>query len=309
MPQTNSVVFITGSTGYIGRSVARAFRRAGWHVVGLTRDPAKAAWLPAEEITPVLGALQDLASWRDSAATASVLVHAAADYSVDTMALDRATVNGLIEIASQTNATLIYTSGGWVHGATRGQVADETTPLAPVEVVAQRPATERLVLESAKVRGIVIRPANVYGRQGGLTAPFFKDQPIVGDGRNHWPLVHVDDLADAYLRAAERGRTGSVYIVADDSRPTVQELVAAARQAAGLRGPATWVPVSEARKTMGGLADALAVDQQLSAARAKRELDWRPLHLALTEDASTYAAAVRSFDRATAERTEIRRAA
>lgn len=294
---TIRTVFVTGATGYIGRNVARAFRRAGWRVLGLTRDTAKAAGLTAEEITPVIGALQDHARWRVAAASADVLVHAAVDYTVDTMALDQATTKTLIEIASERGATLIYTSGVWVHGRTGAQVADETTPLAPAEIVAKRPATERLVLEAAKLRGIVIRPAIVYGRQGGLTACFFTDQPVVGDGSNHWSMVHVDDLADAYVRAAECAKAGSVYIVADESHTTVRELASAARRAAAVSAELTWLPVAEARKTLGGLADALALDQRLSAARAQRELDWRPAHPQFTADAATYAAAAHNVAR------------
>src|SRR5207247_780003 len=35
-------VFVTGATGYVGSSVATAFRRAGHHIWGLTRSQAKA---------------------------------------------------------------------------------------------------------------------------------------------------------------------------------------------------------------------------------------------------------------------------
>jgi nucleoside-diphosphate-sugar epimerase len=291
---TVKTAFITGATGYIGANVARAFRRAGYAVLGLTRASAKAANLAAQEIVPVIGTLQDPAAWRAAAASADVLVHAAVDYSADTMALDQATVQGLIEMAGARNATLIYTSGAWVHGDTGGKVADETAPLAPIEIVAERVATERLVLAASSVRGIVIRPGIVYGRQGGLTAAFFDDKPIVGDGSNHWPLVHVDDLAEAYVRAAERGRAGTAYIVTDGSRSTVRALAGAARAAVGLNGPPHWLALAEARKTMGGFADALALDQQLSAARAERELGWRPRQAGFVAEATIYAAALRS---------------
>jgi nucleoside-diphosphate-sugar epimerase len=286
-------VFVTGATGYIGRNVARAFRRAGYRVLGLTRNAGKAAGLAAEEIVPVVGTLQAPQSWRAAAVSAAVLVHAAVDYNADTMALDRATVEVLIDIASARNTTLIYTSGVWVHGATGDRVADETTPLAPIELVAARAATEQIVLGANAPRGIVIRPAIVYGRQGGLTASFFAEQPVVGDGSNRWPLVHVDDLAEAYVHAAERDEAGAVYIVADRSRSTVRELVAAARQAAGLDGPPRWLPLTEARKTLGAFAEALALDQQASAARAERELDWRARHAGFVAEAAIYAAANR----------------
>ncbi|MCW5632733.1 MAG: NAD-dependent epimerase/dehydratase family protein [Rubrivivax sp.] len=287
-------VFITGATGHIGRNVARAFRRAGYRVLGLARDAAKASGLAAEEIVPVLGTLQQPAAWRAAAASAEVLVHAAVDYAGDTMALDRAAVQALLQGAATRGATLIYTSGVWVHGDTAGRVVDETAPLAPIELVAPRVETERLVLGAPALRGIVIRPAIVYGRQGGLTAPWFGEHPVAGDGRNHWPLVHVDDLADAYVRCAERGSAGSAYIVADRSRATVGELRAAARRAAGIGGGPGWIALAEARRTMGPFADALALDQQVSAARAERELGWRARHAGFVAEAPILAAAIRA---------------
>lgn len=283
--------FVTGATGYIGRNVARAFRRAGYRVTGLTRDRAKAQSLAAEEIVPVIGMLQEPAGWREAAASAEVLVHAAVDYSADTMALDRTAVKVLIEIAAARAATLIYTSGVWVHGDTAGSIIDDSAPLSPIDLVTVRAHTERLVLAAPSVRGIVIRPAIVYGGRGGLTAGFFSEQAVVGDGCNHWPLVHVDDLAEAYVLAAERGSAGSAYIAADESRATVRELVNAARAAAGLRGMPRWMPLAEVRKSMGDFAEALTLDQQVSAARARRELDWRPRHAGFIAEAAIYAAA------------------
>lgn len=283
--------FVTGATGYIGRHVARAFRRAGYRVLGLTRDRAKANTLAAEEIVPVVGSLQHPEEWHDAAASADLVAHVAVDYSADTMALDQDTVKVLVRIATVRKATLIYTSGVWVHGDTAGRVIDDSAPLAPIALVAARAHTERLVLAAPGLRGIVIRPGIVYGQRGGLTAPFFHGAPAVGDGSNHWPMVHVEDLAEAYVRAAERGNAGSAYIVADDSRTTLRELASAARAAAGLRGTPQWTPLAEARRTMGNLAEALALDQQVSAVRARRELEWRPRHAGFIAEASIYAAA------------------
>jgi nucleoside-diphosphate-sugar epimerase len=294
-------IFVTGVTGYIGHNVARAFRRAGCRVLGLTRDPGRARGLLEDEIEPVLGQLQDPDTWRAEAATADILVHAAIDYAGATMQIDRAATEVLLEAAAQRGSTLIYTSGVWVHGDTGGHVADERTPLRPPALVAERVDTEQLVLQAA-ARGIVLRPGIVYGRRGGLTAAFFGDGPIVGSGENRWPLVHVDDLADAYVRAGERGLAGSPYIVADDTRVTVRELVAAARAAAGLAGDARWMSLEEARASMGALADALVLDQQVSAAQARRQLDWRPRHAGFVHDAALLAAANRAVVPSTHER-------
>src|SRR5439155_674541 len=82
-------------------------------------------------------------------------------------------------------------------------------------LVAWRPAHEQLVLQAKGVRGLVMRLGCVYGGRGGLTGDWFaaaaagKAPTVVGSGHNRWTMVHLDDLADAYVRAAERGRAGA----------------------------------------------------------------------------------------------------
>ena len=96
-----------------------------------------------------------------------------------------------------------------MHGSTGGKIIDETAPYDPSPIVAFRVDCERRVKAAADrgVRSIVLSPAFVYGHGGGIPALWFesaRDYGIVryvGDGHNHWTTVHVDDLADLYLRA------------------------------------------------------------------------------------------------------------
>lgn len=50
-------VFLTSATGYIGGTVAVRLGEAGHQVVGLVRDPAKAAALAASGVEPVVGSI------------------------------------------------------------------------------------------------------------------------------------------------------------------------------------------------------------------------------------------------------------
>lgn len=289
-------VFVTGATGYVGFSVATAFRRAGHRVWGLVRSEAKARRLAQHEIEPVVGDLADPGRYADIAAECAVLVHAAFDYAADGVAKDRTAVEALIA-AGRRGArpkTLIYTSGVWVHGDTGGRLVDETTPPAPIALVAWRPAHERLVLEAAEVRGLVMRPGCVYGGPGGLTAPWFAAASagtaptVVGDGGNRWATVHADDLAEAYVRAGESGLAGEVFDVTDRSRATLLEMVTAAARAAGFRGEIRRVPLADARRTMGDFAEALALDQHVDGRKAARLLGWQPRHGGFVDDADLY---------------------
>jgi nucleoside-diphosphate-sugar epimerase len=289
-------VFVTGATGYIGLNVAAAFRRAGHSVWGLTRSAQKAHILARHEVHPVEGSLQNPESWAAAARECSVLVHAAVDYQADTFQVDRRTVEFLISLGRQEGRqpkTLIYTSGVWVYGDTLGKRVDETSPLNPPGLVSARPDTERMVLEASDVRGIVIRPGCVYGYQGGLTGMWFngavaeKALRAIGDGRNQWAMIHADDLADAYVRAAERGLSGEVFNITDRSRNTVGEMLQAVADASGYQGETRCVPVAEAAAKMGPFAECLALDQHVDATKAVRLLGWQPRHAGFVDEAQT----------------------
>lgn len=276
-------VFLTGATGYIGSAVAEALTKAGHSVVGLARSDAQARVLAAKGLGAHRGDLRDPASLAEGARHADAVIHTALAASADTGKVDRAAVEAMVGALAQTNRPFIYTSGCWVVGNTGDKIADEDTPLAPTPLVAWRPPNEQLVLEASHrgVRGIVLRPAMVYGRGGGLVASFVQSARehgaarVVGDGANRWTFVHLDDLADLYVRALQ-APAGTLLFAAHGPALRVQDVAEAASRAGGAGGKVETVPVEEARKTMGPFADALALDQQISGERAQRMLLWRP---------------------------------
>ena len=290
-------IFVTGATGHVGFHIALAFRRAGHHVWGLTRSEKGATRLDRHEIRPVVGSLQDPGSWK-GAEDAAVLVHAASDSKGDTWALDRAAVEALLALANRGAApkTLLYTSGVWVYGSTGGGVADETTPLAPLPMSLPRVETEKDVLSATGIKGIVMRPGCVYGYGGSIFAMWFAGAAkgaleVVGDGHNRWATVHADDCADAYVRAASSGLSGEIFNVTDRSRAPVRRLVTAAARAGAFKGEIRWIPLEEARKKMGGLADALALDQHVDSRKAVARLGWQSVHGGFEDEVETYYAA------------------
>jgi nucleoside-diphosphate-sugar epimerase len=151
-----------------------------------------------------------------------------------------------------------------------------------------------MVLRADGVHGTVIRPGVVYGRAGGLTGMWFKGASnggvlrVVGDGHNHWAMVHVDDLAQAYLRAAQSVVGGEVFNVVDASRATVMETAGAAAQSAGNIRQLEFIPVDTAAQEMGAMAQALALDQVVDAAKARRLLNWQPRHRGFVSEVDTY---------------------
>src|SRR4029077_2938861 len=134
----------------------------------------------------------------------------------------------------------------------------EDSPLAPPPLVAWRVPVEQRVLDATGMRGVVIVSSVAYGDGGGGLPGLLLGSPrdaagnlvMLGTGRQHWPTVHVADLADFFRRALESESARGRYIVDDGLNPTVAELTEAAAMAVGSPGA---VPGSEgeARPRLG----------------------------------------------------------
>lgn len=277
-------VLLTGATGYVGSAIATALQFAGHSVIGTARSTATAERLQAAGIQPVPGDLTNSESLVRAAQTVDGVIHAAATNDVHMATVDQQAVAAILQALAGTDKPFVYTSGVWVMGDTAGKTLAEDAPLNPSPIVAWRPAIEAQVLAAAStgVRAVVIRPALVYGRGGGLVAMLVQSGrehgavQVVGDGSNHWPLVHVDDLADLYVRALSSAPAGTVLIGANAEPLSLQTIVLAAAQAAGVDNHLHHLSLEEARQGMGLLADALALDQRVSAERAQTLLGWQP---------------------------------
>jgi nucleoside-diphosphate-sugar epimerase len=273
-------VFVTGATGYVGTAVVEALRSAGHGVAGLARSDDAAAKLQGAGAEVVRGSLEDLDVLARGAREADAVIHAGATGRPGQDAVDTAAVGAMLDALEGSGRPFLYTSGLWVLGDTGEQVADEDAPLRPAAIVAWRAEVESQVIDAAKrgVRSVVMRPGVVYGRGGGTPGAFVSAARrkgvvrYVGDGRQRWAFVHVDDLADLYVLALD-APAGTVLNAAAGPSLPVREVAEAAAEANGARAEA-W-PLEEARAVLGPYADALALDQQVSAERA-RSLGWTP---------------------------------
>lgn len=295
-------VFLTGATGYIGSAVADRLRSAGHELSGLARSDAAAKRLEAAGIKPVRGDFSVPASVGKAARAADGVISMATTYNP---AVDGAAIDAILDALAGSNKPFVYTSGIWSHGDTGGKVVDESSPPRPAALVAWRQAVEDRVREGDRrgIRSIVIRPAVVYGRGGGIPNAFVESARkdgaarYVGTGNNRWPFVHVDDLADLYLLSLERAPAGSLLLgVAGPAHP-VRDVAAAASRGAGAGGRTVAWPLEEARQKLGAYADALVLDQQASGRRAQELLGWRPHRPDVLEDIErgSYAVAERSY--------------
>ena len=282
-------IFLTGATGYIGSAVAERLRAAGHSVSALARSNASSAKLKSAGITPITGDFSDPASVGAAAGQADGAISMATTYDPS---IDGPAIDAILNAITGTNKPFIYTSGIWSHGDTGDTVVDETSPPRPAALVAWRQAVEERVLAAAErgIRTVVIRPAIVYGRGGGIPAGFVESArkggaaQYVGSGENRWPFVHVDDLADLYLLALEKAPPGTLLLGVSGRSYRVRDVATAASRGAGANGRTAAWALEEARAKLGLYADALALDQQASGKRAQELLGWRPYRPTVLED-------------------------
>jgi len=288
-------IFITGATGYIGFAVAKTFRRAGHQVIGLTRSKEKAKLLAKEEIEPITGSLQNPDEFIKVAEQSNIIIHAAVDYNNNTEELDRNMIERFIDAAKKSTKIekLIYTSGTWVYGSSE-EILTEESEINPIKTVNWRPAIDRLVIDNPYLNGIVIRPGCVYGGQGDMTNDLFdsvinkNSVNIIGDGSNRWPMVHVDDLAYAYLLAAEKDVSNTAFNIVEETSASINEIIAGIKRLSNDRIELNFIPLEKAIHNMGNLAEALAINQTFDASSARNTLGWLPKHDGFLNDLEIY---------------------
>ena len=273
-------IFLTGGSGYIGRATIAELVRRGHSVEALARGERSADAVVGAGAVAVRGGLADLDVLNHAAARAEAVIHLAQADSADAELAAAAAMQDGIGAG-----TYVHTGGSWVYGDTDG-VQDETAPWNPPGVVAWRRQVEDEVLARAAegARPVIVQPGLLYGGDNRLIDHFFITPgrlngaiPYIGDGANRWALVHVDDVATLYV-AALSATPGSVYIGVGESHPTMKQVVEAASRGAGLGGKTVSITVEQARAQMGPIADAFALDQCLTSAKARRELGWAPTH-------------------------------
>lgn len=288
-------IFITGSTGYIGTAVVAALVKAGHQVTGLVHNSEKEALLKSLGAATLMGGLQGVDPWKGQAAEHEAVLHLGFAKEGNPAEIDQKVVETILPALQAGGVThsFVYTSGVWVLGNTQGKAADESGSTDKAfAMVAWRPAVEQIVLKasSRQLATAVIRPGLVYGGKAGILAMLWggalKDGAVttVGDGQNHWPMIHRDDLAQLYRLVAEKRATG-VFHGVDGVAVKYNEIAKAVSQAAGKGGAVKAWPLEEAKKMMGVFAEALTLDQIVTA-KHSGELGWKCAHASFAASAS-----------------------
>jgi dihydroflavonol-4-reductase len=258
-------VLVTGATGFIGANVVRALLARGEDVRVLVRptsDQGNLAGLPVEVAS---GDLRDDGSVRRAVRGCRRVFHVAADYRFwarDPRELYRSNVEGTVHVMDACLEAgverVVYTSTvGTIGLSALPDACDETTPLLDGQLTSHY---KRSKLEAEKAalayvgRGlplVVVNPSAPVGPWDAKPTP--TGQLIVDFARGKLPaivdtglnIVHVRDVAEGHLLAAERGRTGERYILGHHNM-TLAEIVAELAQLIGRPAPRIRMPYAVA---------------------------------------------------------------
>ena len=224
-------LLVTGGSGFAGEYVLRQAARRGHEVVALARSDAAARAVAGCGARPVGGDLDQ------------------ADRLPDVFAAARC--DALVNLASlgfgHAPAIIAATEQAGIGRAVFVSTTAVTTALpAPSKRI--RLAAERQIRYS-RLQWTIIRPTMIYGaaRDRNLSRLLMllsrtRVLPVPGGGRHLQQPVHVADVADAVLTAAERpGAAGMTYDVAGPEPLSFAELLRVCARAVASR--ARFVPV------------------------------------------------------------------
>jgi dihydroflavonol-4-reductase len=269
-------VLVTGGSGFIGGNVARLLVERGEEVRILARPTSHLAHLAGLPVEVVMGDLRDAEAVRRAVRGCRRVFHLAADYRFwarDPAELYRSNVDGTIHVMDACLAEdverVVYTSTvGTIGLAALPAPCDETTPFVDGQLTSHykrsKLEAERAALAYV-VRGlplVVVNPSAPVGPWDAKPTP--TGQLIVDFARRKLPaivdtglnIVHVRDVAEGHLLAAERGRVGERYILGNRNM-TLADIVAELAEITGLPAPRVRLPYAVAW-TAGALSTAVA---------------------------------------------------
>ncbi|MCX8200301.1 MAG: NAD(P)-dependent oxidoreductase [Candidatus Micrarchaeota archaeon] len=221
-------VFVTGGTGRLGAYVIELLLKNGYEVVALSRGKN----VPG--CTTIIGSATDFDYSKIKGCSHAVHLAGTTDMSLPPEKVYAANVDGtkgVVERCAQAGIPhFIFISSISVYGKKDNPDITERTALMPDTHYAKSKFQGEMVAEGYSGDVCILRPSIIYGR--GFDAGFKMayglissgKMPIFGSGRNHVPLVHAKDVANAILLAIATNATG-VYNVNDENELTQQQLI------------------------------------------------------------------------------------
>lgn len=254
------VAFVTGGSGFLGRSLIAYLVDHGVAVRALARSAAAIEVVRSRGAEPVSGELSDGPALMPRLRGSDVVFHAAAfaeDWGDERVAWE-ANVTGterLLAAAREagvprfvhvgTEAVLV--GGGLLHDVV------ETRPIPdhPIGIYPRTKAeAERRVLAAngPDFATVVVRPRFIWGADDTSLLPRLVEAATsgklrwIGGGGHPTSTCHVRNVCEGMLAAAERGRPGEVYFLTDGPPVPFRKMVEDLLETQGIAAPTGTIP-------------------------------------------------------------------
>lgn len=271
---------VTGANGFTGSHLVQALERRGAQVVGLVRKSSNLSRLANSQLQLVYGDITDRDALQTAMQGVDTVFHTAAYVElglVDADKMQRVNVEGtraVMEVAQASGVLkIIYCSTIGIFGDTKGEVVDETFQRRQTDFSSAYDRTKyqaQQIVDEFASQGlpvVSVLPSGIFGADdphfGPVLQQFLKGRlKLWAGGDRITGIVHVDDLVDAMLLAAEKSPPGEHYIISAGELST-REMFELLSQQTGIPIPAE-APKSVV-KLAGNLLDPIG-----------RLLQWQP---------------------------------
>jgi dihydroflavonol-4-reductase len=246
---------VTGANGFTGSHLVKALVERKIEVIAYVRPSSQCDRLSGLPITYAYGDITDRSALTVALTGVDTVFHTAAYVElglVDTAAMERVNVLGtqaVLAAAQEASVSkMVHCSTIGVLGDTQGQVADETFVRTQTTFSSAYDRTKYLAqqaVDAAAQQGfnvVSILPSGIFGADdphfGPVVQTFLKGRLKVWAGGDRMTgIVHVDDLVEAMILAAERGQMGEHYIISAGEM-TTREMFRQFSQLSGILAPA-----------------------------------------------------------------------
>lgn len=245
-------------------------------VTALARSPASAQALAQQQIAPVAGDLDQPASL-----AALNLADARVYYFAPPPAQghsDPRMQHFLHALADKPwPRRVVYLSTTGVYGDCQGAWVTEDRPPQPTAARAQRRWDAEQQLQAFMVRTgvavVILRVPGIYGPDRLPCERLQQRLPVLRTAEAPWSnRIHIDDLVQACLAAADRGTPGAVYNVADNEPTTMTDYFNRVADACGLPRPPQVSRADAAQQIDAGMRSYLEESRRIDNTRLRTEL-------------------------------------
>jgi dihydroflavonol-4-reductase len=263
--------FVTGASGFIGSNLVHALTARGHQVKALLRPGSDLRGLAGAKYEAVDGDVSDRAKLKDVIYGCDWCFHVAASYALwlrDYRPMYATNIEGtrnVLETAAGMGCMrIVYTSTVGCIGLPRMDVtglvpSDETVPVAEGQMSnhykRSKLQAEQVAMQLARdgLPIVIVNPSAPVGPRDAKPTPTGKvivdylnrEMPAYLDtGLN---FVHVRDVAEGHILAAEKGHIGERYILGNaQGNWTMQEAFAVLEEITGVPAPKTRIPYAVA---------------------------------------------------------------